>query len=84
MAAIGPLWGEALDSIEHSRIRDKVAGLESGLEKSMTESGYEVMNKVKSRKPVDESLLQEIIGKLSHEFPLLKMRRAQGTEDGCE
>jgi len=84
IVALGPLWEESTDHEEHRRIRDKIAGLEFGFEKSMRESGYEVLNIVRSSNTEDKPLLQEIVAKLSHEFPLLKMRRAHANEDGCE
>ena len=54
--AHGPILEEATTQAEHCERRDVVAALEKALAEAMSAAGYEVINSVHSRKPLDAEL----------------------------
>lgn len=78
LVAHGPILEEADDFAGHRARRDVMAGLEKALAEAMAAAGYEVMNTVKSRQPVDEAMFEGVRDAFGVEFP-----RLLGTGRGC-
>jgi hypothetical protein len=72
LVAHGPVLPEAPDMEEHRRRRDVVAALEKALAEAMAAAGYEVMNTVKCRMPLDAGLFEAVRAAFSAEFPKLR------------
>lgn len=74
LVALGPLEQESkeVERTEHDKRRDVVAALEKALAASMQKAGYRVMNKVHSRKILDEQRFADVLGAFAKKFPLLK------------
>jgi len=71
MVAHGPILDETDDWPEHQRRRDLIAALEDALEKAMAAAGYDVLNVVNSKKPLDDDLFAEVKAAFAAEFPAL-------------
>ncbi len=70
----GPLLAEALSMELHRASRDVVAGLEKALAESMAAAGYEVINPVYSKKPLDAGLFRTVRHAFAEHFPRLMAR----------
>jgi len=55
LVAHGPILAETESLEEHRRARDVVAALEKALAEAMCAAGYEVINTVACRKPLDDA-----------------------------
>ena len=73
----GPLFPEAQDMPEHKKRRDKVAALERELAETLARVGYDVLNKVRSKKQLDASLWPGVHRAFADHFPMLKMAAAE-------
>ena len=69
MIAYGPLFPEAQDQPVHNEQRDKVAALERELAETLTCVGYNVLNKVSSKKPLDSDLWVQVRKAFLVHFP---------------
>jgi hypothetical protein len=54
LIAHGPILPEAMTRVRHRESRDVVATMEKALAKEMCAAGYNVINRVDCRKPLDE------------------------------
>ena len=71
MIAHGPMFPESTDRSTHVKRRDKVAALEKALADTLGDLGYDVMNEVTSRKPLDHGLWNEVRAAFAIHFPKL-------------
>ncbi len=78
LVALGPLEEEsrAEGRIEHDERRDLVAAMEKALAEAMTASGYQVMNVVRSRKPLDTRRFTKVRAAFAMSFPNLMQGKA--------
>ena len=72
LISYGPLFPEAKDMPEHKKRRDKVAALERELAETLARVGYDVLNKVRSKQQLDDSLWPKIHRAFADHFPMLK------------
>jgi hypothetical protein len=63
------------DRDSHYPLRDAVAAMEKALADRLTLGGYEVLNKVRSRKPLDEDAFQPVLDAFAEHFPGLEAAR---------
>ena len=77
LVAYGPRFLEAENWDDHTKRRDKVAALEKALADGLSSGGYDVLNKVNSRKPLDANLWAEVKEAFSKDFPCLEGPRVQ-------
>lgn len=73
LVAHGPILEEAPSQQQHRPSRDRVAALEKALADLMSAAGYDVMNKVKSSKPLDTKQFAEIRAAFAAHFPRLSI-----------
>lgn len=71
LVAHGPIFPEGSTMTEHAFLRDRVAALEKALRDKMEASGYEMLNTVACKKPVDQALLAETLRAFAAHFPRL-------------
>jgi hypothetical protein len=73
LVALGPLEKEsrAVGRAEHDERRDIVAALEKALAGAMRDAGYQVMNKIKSRKILDLERFNDVLVAFAEKFPAL-------------
>lgn len=67
--AYGPIFPEQADMAAHQAPRDVVAALECKLASALADGGYDVVNQVRSRKPLDDALWQAVREKFRANFP---------------
>jgi hypothetical protein len=60
LVTYGPVLEEVKDVVEYRRRRDVVASIEKALENAMRDAGYDVLNTVKCRLPLDRELFLKI------------------------
>lgn len=60
MVAYGPIFPEEKIMRKHKEPRDKVAALEKELAETLENAGYDVMNTVNCRRPLDQELWEEV------------------------
>ena len=77
MVAHGPILKEATNDGMHNTRRNTIAAQEKALRNAMVESGYEVMNEVHSRKPLNRELFQKVKRAFAAKFPGLRRARKQ-------
>lgn len=68
----GPIHPEAADMDSHRPLRDQLAALEKKLADSLSAAGYEVLNKVSCRRPLDPQLWAEAQAAFQDAFPALQ------------
>jgi hypothetical protein len=78
LTAHGPLFPQAKDMEAHKKPRDIVAALEKALAYALREAGYEVMNTVHCRKPLNPDVFANVRAAFSAHFP--KLRHLAGRE----
>lgn len=66
---LGPLLADS--KLSHGEKCDVAAALEKALENSMSQAGYNVLNKVHSRMPLDLKLWMPILAQFAKVFPKL-------------
>jgi hypothetical protein len=66
----------------HRKSRDVAAGLEKALADAMTESGYKVLNTVRTRKPVDTRAFAKVRAAFAEHFPALSHARVRSEKNG--
>ena len=71
LLAYGPLFSEKEDMDAHKPLRDKIAALERDLQRALSEVGYKVLNKVRSRTPTDPQLWDQVRQEFTNYFPKL-------------
>jgi hypothetical protein len=73
LVALGPLEEESITPTrsEHDTRRDIVAAMEKALAEAMMLAGYQVMNEVASRKPLDAFRFAEVQALFAATFPAL-------------
>jgi hypothetical protein len=69
LVARGPILEEANDKHIHYERRDVIGALEKKLAEDLLSAGYDVMNTVHCRKPLDEGLYLEVRAAFAAEFP---------------
>lgn len=67
----GPIFDEAADFESHKPRRDIVAALEKQLAEALKAAGYDVLNTVHCRRPLDPQHWELVRSAFSNEFPLL-------------
>jgi hypothetical protein len=74
LIAHGPLFAEAAPKVMelHKPIRDKVAALEKALAEELKTSGYEVLNTVKCKMPLDAEMFATVRTAFATHFPALQ------------
>jgi hypothetical protein len=67
----GPIFDEVRDKdfAAHKPVRNKVGAVEKKLAEDLKDAGYEVMNKVRSKAPLDEELYRPVRAAFAEEFP---------------
>lgn len=75
LVAHGPILQEGTTLDEHRARRDVVAALEKALAEALGNAGYEVMNVVACRKPLDAGLFESVRSAFAGDFPRLTHRR---------
>ncbi|MEO8341271.1 MAG: hypothetical protein ABI604_16430 [Nitrospirota bacterium] len=73
LVALGPVLREskATTRHQHDKRRDVVAGMEKALAELMMGAGYQVMNTVSCRMPLDGKRFSDVKGAFARAFPLL-------------
>ena len=71
MIAHGPLFPQSADMKTHRPPRDTVAALEKALADALGTSGYQVLNTVRCRKPLDGTLWALVRDAFAAHFPRL-------------
>ena len=76
----GPIEQEATTPgrREHDQRRDLVAAMEKALAELLASSGLKVMNRVVSRKPLDEARFAQVRAAFAKAFPQLAAATAGG------
>ncbi len=77
LIAHGPLFPQAEDMEAHKKPRDIVAALEKALADALKEAGYEVMNTLRCRKPLDVDLFTSVQTAFGAHFPELLCSKGQ-------
>ena len=72
LVAFGPILPEVEDPTLHPASRDRIASLEKALCDALRECGYDVLNTVNCRKPLDGELWESVFTSFSSRFPGLK------------
>ena len=72
LISYGPLFPEQNDLAEHKQPRDIVAALEKELRDSLFEAGYQVLNIVHCRKPLDKERWFDVHAAFAKYFPKMK------------
>ncbi|MCM8614134.1 hypothetical protein [Accumulibacter sp.] len=77
LIALGPIEQEARapGRREHDQRRDLVAAMEKALAELLASSGLQVMNRVVSRKPLDEARFAQVRAAFARAFPQLVAAR---------
>ena len=70
--AHGPVFSETHNMCEHKQPWSKVAGVEKALHDALVSVGYEVMNPVNSRQPLDTGLWDQVRTAFAVHFPKLR------------
>ncbi len=78
LVSVGPLYPEASSMEGHRPLRDTVAAFEQALACSLSESGYEVINPVHCRKPLNEMAFAMVLAEFAKQLPLLILPTAAG------
>lgn len=78
LIAHGPLYPQAKDMEKHKAPRDIVAALEKALAEALKAAGYEVMNTVHCRKPVDAEMFSDVRAAFAAHFPALEGHATAG------
>jgi hypothetical protein len=71
----GPILKEASGSEGHRGPRDITAALEKALAAALTDAGYNVINKVHCRTPLDDKLFANVRSAFAREFPNLTHKK---------
>jgi hypothetical protein len=71
LTCYGPILPECSDMDTHGPSRDIMAGLEKGLRDALHTAGYRLLNEVKSRHPIDESLMSSVLKSFATRFTKL-------------
>jgi hypothetical protein len=77
LIAHGPLFPQAQDMASHLAPRDIVAALEKALTDTLKAVGYEVLNAVHCRKPLDEQLFTNVRAAFAAHFPRISGARGK-------
>jgi hypothetical protein len=67
----GPILPECADMDMHRPSRDVMAGLEKGLRDALHNAGYNLLNEVKSRQPIDKAQLADVVVAFAKRFSML-------------
>jgi hypothetical protein len=81
LVAYGPIMDEGRTKEEHRPRRDRIAAMEKALACTLAEAGYEVMNTVSCKIPLDEGAFAEIRTALAVFFPKLNESKARKVEN---
>jgi hypothetical protein len=71
LSCYGPILPEGASMDKHRPSRDIMAGLEKGLRDALHTAGYQLLNEVKSRHPIDESLMVGVLKAFAERFSRL-------------
>ncbi len=72
LIAYGPILNQAANREEHIASRDIIAGMEKALAVELNKSGYDVLNIVKCRKPLNVAFWPEVFSAFALHLPKLK------------
>ncbi len=67
--AFGPLFTDS--TADHGQLCDLVSGLEKALAEDMKASGYELLNQIHCRKPIDQRWRRKMLAHFKSSFPKL-------------
>lgn len=73
----GPLFEQAVGMDDHEAPRDVMAALEKALADTLKTAGYQVMNKVYCRKPLDKALFTSVREAFAKQLPKLQEGRGR-------
>jgi len=81
LTCYGPIFPECADMDLHRPSRDIMAGLEKGLRNVLHNAGYNLLNEVRSRRPIDELNLAEVVAAFAERYnnldrPIRSSRRS--------
>lgn len=71
LVAFGPVFPEAPNMEKHKKPWSKGSGVEKALRDALDKAGYEVMNNVNSRQPLDKELWGQVVKAFAVHFPKL-------------
>jgi hypothetical protein len=69
MISHGPILEEATNMEDHKVLRNEIAAMERQLAADMASAGYDVLNKVRSRMPLNEEIYCEVRSAFAIELP---------------
>ena len=72
LIAYGPILEQATTHESHIKSRDTIAAIEKQLAKSLTDSGYDVLNTVNCKKSADPVLWNKVRQAFAKHFPNIK------------
>jgi hypothetical protein len=72
LSCYGPILPECASMDEHGPSRDTMAGLEKGLRDALHVAGYRMLNEVKSRHPINELKMAEVLNAFEARFNRLR------------
>jgi hypothetical protein len=72
LTAHGPILAEAKSPEEHRYARDIVAALEKALADAMATAGYQVINPIHCRMPLDNTLFATVQEHFARQFPRIR------------
>jgi hypothetical protein len=78
LVAYGPVLKEGKAKEEHRPRRDKVGALEKALADTMSAAGYQVLNTVTCKQPLDKAAFGEVREAFAEHFPRLGEQKAIG------
>jgi len=71
LTCYGPILPECADMDTHGPSQDIMAGLEKGVRDALHTARYRLLNEVKSRHPVDEALMPQVLNAFAGRFSQL-------------
>jgi hypothetical protein len=82
MVGHGPIFDEAPNKNfeAHKPIRDKVGAIEKKLAEDLKTAGYDVMNEVRCKAPLDQELYEPVRAAFAAEFPGLPGPNPHGSQ----
>ncbi len=78
LIAHGPIMEEGTTREEHRPRRDRIAALEKALADGLTDAGYDVINMVNSRAPLDPDTFASVLTAFASRFPNLRPPAVSG------
>lgn len=82
LVAHGPVLEEGKTREKHGPRRDKIGAMEKALADAMCAAGYDVLNKVDCKKPLDEAAFAEVREAFAERFG--KLKKSIGVAGGAQ